>query len=184
MSNSTFRCRHDIDDELSDDSGEESDNKSSCSSMADSDYSVSESSGKGSSTTTTKDLSSGNTSENENTDSHTSPCGESSAHASGASLINTETTFDSHKQQELQNQIDSKNCEQLLEKVAEKQEPKLQDAKSSENTANSDDSSSSNSPSSAAVIEKKRDDSGKQKEELSSEQRENVQDKISSNAVS
>ena len=62
--------------------------------------------------------------------------------------------LDSHKQQELQTQINSKNCEHLLEKVTEMEES-IQEAKTSENTAKSDDSRSSYSPSSAAVIEKK-----------------------------
>ena len=83
-----------MDEDLSSDSGEESDNISSCSSMADSDYSIPESSDKGSSTTATGDLPSGNTSENENS----SLCGESPACSSKENLVSTKTRLELHEQ--------------------------------------------------------------------------------------
>ena len=187
INNLTFHCRHDIDEELSDDSGEESDNRSSCSSMADSDYSVSESSGKGSSAATNKDFSSGNTSENDN-DINPIICGESSACSSLTNLINTETTSDLCEQQDLQTQTDIKKQEQLvptevdeqetareeidkptISKEAEKPESQLPDAETNENAAKSDDSSSSNPVSSAAAVERGYGDLGKETDGLVNE---------------
>ena len=137
--------------------------------MADSDYSVSESSEKGSSTTTNKDFSSGNTSENDN-DINPSICGESSAHSSLTNVINTETTSDLCEQPEQQTQTDIKKQKQLvptevdeqetareeidkptISNEAEKPEPQLPDAETNENTAKSDDSRSSNPVSSGSV---------------------------------
>ena len=177
--------------------------------MADSDYSVSESSGKGSSTTTTNDLPSGNTSENEK-DGNRGLCGESPARNSEANLVNTEIRFELDQQHKEPTLTDTENDEQIVKpeidkqealmskeisssdtdkstmsKVGmEKQEPKLQNTETCENAAKSHDSSSSNSASSATIIEKKCDISQKEKDESSSGQNENVQDRTSSNPVS
>ena len=106
-----------MDEDLSSDSGEESDSVSSCSSMADSEYSIAESSGKGSSTATTSDLPSGNTSENENP----SLCGESPACNSEANLVSTKT-FELHEQQKIPAQKVSTNHEESVNPETNKQD--------------------------------------------------------------
>ena len=107
-----------MDEYLSSDSGEESDNISSCSSMADSDYSIPESSGKGSSTTTTGDLPSGNTSENENS----SLCGESPACSSEENLVSTKPRFELHEQQNESAQKDTAEIEESVKAETDKQD--------------------------------------------------------------
>ena len=198
-----------MDEDLSSDSGEESDNISSCSSMADSDYSIPESSDKGSSTTTTGDLPSGNTSENENS----SLCGESPACSSLENLVSTETRFklDEHAANESV-QKDTKNNEESVKSETDKQDASLskeastdnasttsskegvteQDSQpsqsiASENIAKSQDNGckggatcSSNSVCSAIKCE----DSAKEKDKPSSGQCGRVQNTPSSNSVS
>lgn len=201
-----------MDEDLSSDSGEESDNISSCSSMADSDYSIPESYGKGSSTTTTSDFPSGNTSENENP---TSLCGESPACDSTENLVSTKTRFELHKQQNEPTQKNTTNNEQSVDAETDKQDASLskeastdnasttskggirkQDTQSSqsiasENIAKSQDNGckggetcSSDSASSVIDTERKCEDSVKEKDESSSGQCGSVQNAPLSNSVS
>ena len=193
-----------MDEDLSSDSGEESDNISSCSSMADSDYSIPESSGKGSSTTATGDLPSGNTSENENS----SLCGESPACSSKENLVSTKTRLELHEQQNESAQKDTTDNEESVKAETHKQDPSpckeastdnasKQDTTSlqsiaSENTAKSQvngcnvesETCPSDLASSTIDTERKCEDSMKEKDESSSGQCGSFHSTPSSNSVS
>ena len=134
--------------------------------MADSEYSVSECSGKGSSTTTTNELQSGNTSENENNDGKHSLC-EENARSFEPETVDTKTKGELNEQQKDVALTDTKNHEQLVTSKRDQQEAviseetsltdtnqspvskvgtekrvsKLQDTEACENTAKSHDSS-------------------------------------------
>jgi hypothetical protein len=134
--------------------------------MADSDYSVSGSSGKGSSTTTTNELPSGSTSENENNDGNPSLC-EENAQSFEPETVDTKTKGELNEQQKDVALTDTKNHEQLVTSKRDQQEAviseetsltdtnqslvskvgtekrvsKLQDTEACENTAKSHDSS-------------------------------------------
>ena len=189
-----------MDEDLSSDSGEESDSVSSCSSMADIEYSIPESSGKGSSTATTSDLPSGNTSENENP----SLCGESPACDSEANLVSTKT-FELHEQQKILAQKDTTNHEESVNPETNKQDRSLsketsfadneptmskeitkQDTTSSqsiasENTAKSEDNGCN---AESKITERKCENSVEEKDEPSSGQCGRAQNTPSSGSVS
>ena len=194
-----------MDEDLSSDSEEESDNISSCSSMADSDYSIPESSGKGSSTTATGDLPSGNTSENENS----SLCGESPACSSKENLVSTKTRLELHEQAENESaQKDTTDNEESVKAETHKQDPSPCNEASTDNASKQDTTSlqsiaseniaksqvnvcnvvsetcSNDLTSSAIDTERKCEDLMKKKDEPSSGQSGSVHSTPSSNSVS
>jgi hypothetical protein len=89
--------------------------------MADSDYSVSGSSGKGSSTTTTNELQSRNTSENENNDGKPSLC-EENAQSFEPETVDTKTKGELNEHQKEVALTDTKNHEQLVTSKRDQQE--------------------------------------------------------------
>jgi hypothetical protein len=89
--------------------------------MADSDYSVSGSSGKGSSTTTTNELPSGSTSENENNDGNPSLC-EENAQSFEPETVDTKTKGELNEHQKEVALTDTKNHEQLVTSKRDQQE--------------------------------------------------------------